>query len=168
MAYSTMANGGTSYYPRLVSKVLNQDGTPVLDGNGKIAVPEEPKVRADFRSEISPADIELERRGFWKVVNEDGGTGGQRPLEQRAGGGKTGTAQASFHGRKDTIAVVCWAPFEHPKYTIAVMVQGGGTAAASPAPLPENSGTVARPRRREVRHAESRGWRPRERIIHFK
>jgi len=43
MAYSVVANGGTSYYPRLVKKVSNQDGTPVLDENGKIAVPEEPK-----------------------------------------------------------------------------------------------------------------------------
>ena len=31
MAYSTIANGGISYYPRLVRKVLNQDGTPALD-----------------------------------------------------------------------------------------------------------------------------------------
>src|SRR5205085_1887394 len=39
MAYATVANGGISYYPRLIDKVLNQDGTPALDENGKIAVP---------------------------------------------------------------------------------------------------------------------------------
>jgi penicillin-binding protein 2 len=135
MAYSAIANGGISYYPRLVRKALNQDGTPVLDGNGKIAVPEEPKVRADFRNEISPADMELERRGFWKVVNEDGGTGGRARLSNVQVAGKTGTAQATYHGREDTIAwFICWAPFEQPKYTIAVMVQGG-----------EHGGSVAGP-----------------------
>jgi penicillin-binding protein 2 len=135
MAYSTIANRGTSYYPRLVKKVLNQDGTPVLDENGKIAVPEEPKVHADFRSEISPEDMELERRGFWKVVNETGGTGGRARLSNVQVAGKTGTAQAKYHGREDTIAwFVCWAPFDQPKYTVAVMVQGG-----------EHGGSVAGP-----------------------
>jgi penicillin-binding protein 2 len=135
MAYSVVANGGTSYYPRLVKKVSNQDGTPARDENSKIAVPEEPKVHADFRSEISPTDMELERRGFWKVVNEDGGTGGRARLSNVQVAGKTGTAQATYHGRQDTIAwFVCWAPFEQPKYTIAVMVQGG-----------EHGGSVAGP-----------------------
>jgi penicillin-binding protein 2 len=135
MAYSTIANGGISYYPRLVKKVLNQNGTPALDENGKIAVAEEPKVHADFRNEISPEDMELERRGFWKVVNEDGGTGGRARLSNVQVAGKTGTAQATYHGREDTIAwFVCWAPFEQPKYTIAVMVQGG-----------EHGGSVAGP-----------------------
>ena len=48
MAYSTVANRGISYYPRLVKKVLNQDGTPALDLDGKIAVPDQPKIHADF------------------------------------------------------------------------------------------------------------------------
>jgi penicillin-binding protein 2 len=135
MAYSAIANGGISYYPRLVKKVLNQDGTPVLDESGKIAVPDEPKVHADFRQEISPADIELARRGFWKVVNEGGGTGGRAHLSNVQVAGKTGTAQAKYHGREDTIAwFICWAPFEQPKYTVAVMVQGG-----------EHGGSVAGP-----------------------
>jgi penicillin-binding protein 2 len=135
MAYSTIANGGISYYPRLVKKVLNQNGTPALDENGKIAVPEEPKVHADFRGEISREDMELERRGFWKVVNEDGGTGGRARLSNVQVAGKTGTAQATYHGREDTIAwFICWAPFDQPKYTVAVMVQGG-----------EHGGSVAGP-----------------------
>jgi penicillin-binding protein 2 len=126
MAYATIANGGISYYPRLVKKVLNQDGTPVLDENGKIAVPDEPKMHADFRPEVSPADLEMERRGFWKVVNEGGGTGGRARMSNVQVAGKTGSAQASDRGREGIIAwFVCWAPFEQPKYTIAVMVEAG-------------------------------------------
>jgi penicillin-binding protein 2 len=136
MSYATLANKGTSYYPRLVKKVLNQDGTPVLDGKGKIAVPEQPRVHADFHGEVSPEDIELARKGFWKVVNEDGGTGGRARLSNVQVAGKTGTAQATDHGRKDTIAwFICWAPFEQPKYTIAVMVQGGEHGGSVAAPI---------------------------------
>ena len=49
MAYATLANRGISYYPRLVEKVLNQDGTPVFDEEGNPVVPS-PCVRSDFRT----------------------------------------------------------------------------------------------------------------------
>src|SRR5260370_25134106 len=135
MGYGAVANRGISYYPRLVKKVLNKDGTPVLDEDGKIAVHDQPKVHADFRTEVSPADIELERHGFWNVVNADGGTGGRARLKGVQVAGKTGTAQAKYKGKQDTISwFVCWAPFDNPKYTVAVMVQGG-----------EHGGSVACP-----------------------
>ena len=136
MAYSTIANGGISYYPRMVDRVLNQDGTPVLDADGKIAVPQTPKLHADFRSEFAPDQIELVRRGFWKVVNEDGGTGHAARLEKVEVAGKTGTAQAMLNGKKDTVAwFCCFAPYDHPRYTVVVMVQGGfghGGSVAAP------------------------------------
>ena len=34
MAYATIANGGMCYYPRLVDKILKQDGSPVFDEQG--------------------------------------------------------------------------------------------------------------------------------------
>jgi len=126
MAYTAAANGGVCYYPRLVDKVLNQDGSPVLDENGKIAVPKTPRVRTDLRNEFTPDQIELVRKGLWKVVNEDGGTGSAARLKAWQVAGKTGTAQATDHGHKDTIAwFACFAPFDRPKYVVAVMVQGG-------------------------------------------
>ena len=48
-----------------------------------------PRVRADLRSEVSPEEIELVRRkGLWKVVNEDGGTGGRARMKDCGGGGE--------------------------------------------------------------------------------
>src|SRR6059036_1160237 len=135
MAYATIANGGVCYYPRLVDRVLKQDGSPVLEEHGNVAVPQTPRVRSDLRQEISPDKIELVRKGLWKVVNEDGGTGGRARLKDWVVAGKTGTAQATDRGHKDTVAwFACFAPFEHPKYVAAVMVQGG-----------EHGGSVAGP-----------------------
>jgi penicillin-binding protein 2 len=125
MAYATAANGGTCYYPRLVDKVLNQDGSPVLDEHGKPAVSQTPRVRSDLRRVVSPQDIDLVRKGLWKVVNEDGGTGGRARLKDVVVAGKTGTAQATDRGHEENVAwFACFAPFDHPKYVVAVMVQG--------------------------------------------
>jgi penicillin-binding protein 2 len=135
MAYSAIANGGISYYPRLVDRVLMQDGSPALDEQGKTAVPQAPKVHADLRNTFTPQQIELVRRGFWKVVNEDGGTGGVARLKDVEVAGKTGTAQAMLNGKKDTVAwFCCFAPFDHPQYVVVAMVQGG-----------EHGGSVAGP-----------------------
>lgn len=136
MAYATIANGGISYYPRLVDRVLNQDGSPVLDADGKIAVSQTPKLHMDFRNDFTPQQIELVRHGFWKVVNESGGTGSIARMKDVQVAGKTGTAQAMLNGKKDTIAwFCCFAPYDHPRYTIAVMVQGGEHGGSVAAPI---------------------------------
>jgi penicillin-binding protein 2 len=125
MAYAAIANGGTCYYPRLVDRVLNQDGTPLVNEHGQPVVSQTPRVRSDLRREVSPQDIELVRKGLWKVVNEDGGTGGRARLKDWLVAGKTGTAQASFRGHEENVAwFTCYAPFDAPKYVVTVMVQG--------------------------------------------
>ncbi len=124
MAYATIANGGVCYYPRLVDKVLKQDGSPLLDEQGNPAAPP-PRVRSDLRQEIPPDRIELVRKGLWKVVNEGGGTGGRAHLQDWVVAGKTGTAQATERGHEENVAwFACFAPFDHPKYVVVVMVQG--------------------------------------------
>lgn len=126
MAYSVVANGGVAYSPRLVDQVLNQEGQPVLDGSGNPVWPRTPTVRADLRNEVSPEQIEAVRQGLWKVVNEDGGTGSTARLKGVVVAGKTGSAQASERGKKETIAwFACFAPFDKPKYVVVTMVQGG-------------------------------------------
>src|SRR6516165_3498715 len=124
MAYSPMETVGVCYYPRLIDRVLKQDGSAVLDDQGNPAAPP-PRVRSDLRQEISPDKIELVRKGFWKVVNEDGGTGGRARLKDWVVAGKTGTAQATDRGHEENVAwFACFAPFDHPKYVVVVMVQG--------------------------------------------
>src|SRR6476646_1110245 len=125
LAYAPVATGGISYYPRLVDRVLNQDGSPTLDHDGKIAVPQTPRVHADLREDFTPEQIELVRRGLWKVVNEDGGTGRVARLNGVQGAGKTGTAEVTVNGKPANVAWFCsFAPYDHPKYVSAVMVQG--------------------------------------------
>jgi len=124
MAYATIANGGVCYYPRLIDRVLRQDGSPVIDDQGNPAAPP-PRARSDLRQEISPDQIELVRKGFWKVVNEEGGTGGRARLKDWVVAGKTGTAQATERGHEENVAwFACFAPYDHPKYVVVVMVQG--------------------------------------------
>ena len=94
------------------------------------------KLHADFRNELTPEQIEIVRRGFWEVVNEDGGTGSIARMEDVQVAGKTGTAQAMLNGKKDTVAwFCCFAPYDHPRYTIVVMVQGGEHGGSVAAPI---------------------------------
>ncbi len=135
MVYATVGNGGVSYYPRLIKDVVGADGSPLRNERGAPVISQTPRVHGDLRNEIRPEQIELARRGLWKVVNEDGGTGSKARLPGVQVAGKTGTAQAMLDGKKDNCAwFVCFAPYDHPRYAIAVMVQGsaghGGSVAA--------------------------------------
>jgi penicillin-binding protein 2 len=134
VAYAAVGNGGVVYEPRLVKKVLDQNGRDVLDEEGKVAVPDQPKIHTDLRQTLAPQQIDEVRQGLWKVVNEAGGTGSKAKMKNIVVAGKTGTAQASDRGKKGYIAwFCCFAPFDHPRYAIAVMVEdglhGGGVAA---------------------------------------
>ena len=133
MVYAALGNGGVAYQPRLVKSVVGADGKPILNEKGQPVVSPNPKVRGDLRFDIGSAQIEQARRALLSVVNE-GGTGGRARLPNVLVAGKTGSAQAMTDGKSDTIAwFACFAPYNAPKYTVAVMVQGGkggGTVAA--------------------------------------
>lgn len=136
MAYAAVANGGVSYYPRLVRTVVTPDGKPFLDEDGQPAIPDEPKIRADLRDQFSKQQLDLVRLGLWKVANEAGGTGASARPKNAIIAAKTGTAQAWRPGKiEDDISwFCCFAPYDKPRYAICVMVNGG-----------EHGGTVAAP-----------------------
>jgi penicillin-binding protein 2 len=70
------------------------------------------------------------------VVNEPGGTGSRAKVPNVVVAGKTGSAQAMTDGKSDTIAwFACFAPYENPRYAVAVMVQGGKGGGVVAAPI---------------------------------
>jgi penicillin-binding protein 2 len=136
MAYSAIANGGIAYEPRLVKTVLKPNGDPVLDENGQVAVPDQPKIRGDLRNEVTKEQIDMVRRGLWLVCNDPSGTGAKARVKGIVVAGKTGTAQATDRGRKEHIAwFACFAPFDKPRYVIITMVQSGEHGGSVAAPI---------------------------------
>ncbi len=135
MVYAALANGGIAYQPRLVKSVVGADGKPILNEKGQPVVSPNPKVRRDLRFDVGSAQIEQARRALYSVVNE-GGTGGRARLPNVAVAGKTGSAQAMTDGKSDTIAwFAAFAPYNAPKYVVAIMVQGGKGGGAVAAPI---------------------------------
>ena len=141
MISATLANGGTSYCPRLVSRVLDADGNDVRDANGNLVVPVEPKIRADLRQMgLSAGDVEVVRQGMWKVVNEAGGTGKNARIKGVEVAGKTGTAQFWRQQGKERVKdnhvwFICFAPYKAPKFAVCVMIQGAKSGGGVAAPV---------------------------------
>ncbi|MDP9291980.1 MAG: penicillin-binding protein 2 [Verrucomicrobiota bacterium] len=137
MVAATLANRGISYQPRLIDRVLDQQGEPVLDGNGNPAVPPTARVRTNLHDMgISEQQVELVRRGMWKVVNDEGGTAKIARLPGVEVAGKTGTAQFWRGNKKDNHTwFISFAPYDKPKYAVCVFVQGAKAGGLVSAPI---------------------------------
>jgi penicillin-binding protein 2 len=130
MVVAAVANGGTSYYPRLIDKVVSQDG--------KVLLQEPAKVRANLITEggLTVEQIEKVRLGMKKVVNEGGGTAGKARIKDMEVAGKTGTAQFWRNGKKDNHTwFIAFAPYDKPKYAVCVIVQGAKSGGGVSAPI---------------------------------
>ena len=128
MIAATVANGGISYQPSLVYQIQESDGT---------AVRRPEKIRGDLTkaNKLSSDQVEIVRKGMWRVVN-DSGTGTRAKVPGVTVAGKTGTAQAWTEGKKDDNAwFIAFAPYEHPKLALAVLVQGGKAGGEVAAPI---------------------------------
>jgi penicillin-binding protein 2 len=139
MVTATIANRGISYEPRLVNRVLDQQGQDVKGDDGKLVVSPEPKVRANLReSGISESQIEAVRDGMKRVVAT--GTGKKAQIKGVTVAGKTGTAQfwRENEGKKikdNHTWFICFAPYEEPKFAITVFVQGAKSGGGVSAPI---------------------------------
>jgi len=137
-AFSTFANGGTLWRPRLVKYIESTDG--------KIYKEFLPEKRGELK--LSPKTVEILNSALWGVVNEPGGTGHAARMLNVDVCGKTGTSQVlglpedekarrmkkigAFY--KDHALFVCYAPLKNPEIAVAVILEnaGGGGAVAAP------------------------------------
>lgn len=129
MVAATVANGGTVYRPSLIYQVQEADGS-ILRRPAKI--------RGELMHDngLTNDQIEMVRKGMWRVVNDQGGTGAKARVPGVMVAGKTGTAQFWRDGEKDNHTwFIAFAPYEKPKIALAVLVQGAKAGGQVPAPI---------------------------------
>ncbi len=129
---ATVANGGKSWSPHLLKRVMDHDHA-VLENP--------PSLRGDMSASVKPEEIEVIRKGMWKVVNDPSGTGKGARITGVEVAGKTGTAQ---NWRLDEKRVkhddnhtwfICFAPYKEPKFAVTVLVQNGKSGGSCAAPV---------------------------------
>jgi penicillin-binding protein 2 len=129
MVAATMANWGTSYYPRLVDKVAARDGSVIRQ--------EPVRVRSSLLEHgFTIEGLDTVRKGLWDVVNRGGGTAPGARIKNYTVAGKTGTAQFWRRGIPDNhVWFISFAPYDKPRYAVCVMVNGGASGGGVAAPI---------------------------------
>lgn len=136
-AVSTLANGGTKYTPHLTL------ATEDVVTRSRKPVPVEPPVNLGFK----PENVDVVRQAMYGVTTN--GTASR--VFAGAGylsGGKTGTAQAVSLGKRerydarkmeehqrDHSLYIAFAPVDHPRVALAVIVENAGWGGTSAAPI---------------------------------
>jgi penicillin-binding protein 2 len=123
-AYAALANGGTLYSPRI--------GKALVSPSGHVDQLINPPVLAHVPA--SKRTLSYIRDALAGVVTSGTAAGAFAgfPLNKVCVAGKTGTAQ-SF-GNNATSVFASFAPCQHPKYVVLVMLPGAGYGAAGAAP----------------------------------
>ena len=133
---ATLANGGTLYRPRIVSKVESVNTGVVREYGPEI-------IR---KIDIKPSTLELVRNALADVVRSPAGTGGAARSNVVQIAGKTGTAQVvEMKGgyikteqlaylNRDHAWFVSYAPVDDPQIAVVVMVEHGGHGGSAAAP----------------------------------
>jgi penicillin-binding protein 2 len=120
--YAALVNGGTVYQPHLLKEIRSVEGrsTP----KGKTILSHLP---------FSNSTLEILKQGLVEAVNSPYGTGGLARIPDIVVGGKTGTAQ-NPHGREHAW-FVGFAPADHPRIVVAVLVEQAGHGGTYAAPI---------------------------------
>ncbi len=121
---AALANGGTLWKPRLVERI--DSANAVVNEIAAEPAPEGPQ--------WVERHIRTIRAGMRDAVNEPDGSGKRAKLQDVVVAAKTGTAEYGVKGsgRKMTW-MIAFAPFEDPRYAVALLVEdgvSGGTTAA--------------------------------------
>jgi penicillin-binding protein 2 len=123
-AYAALANGGTLYSPRI--------GEELISPSGKVVKKIRPPVLR--RLPVAGSTLAYIRDALEDVITQ--GTAASAfagfPLSKVCVAGKTGTAQA--YGRLATSVFASYAPCDHPKYVVLMMIPDSGYGADVSAP----------------------------------
>jgi penicillin-binding protein 2 len=123
-AYAALANGGTLYSPRVGEALLSADGkvvqkiTPPVVGHLPVAKSTLAYMRTALQGVVTSGTAAGAFAGF--------------PLNTVCVAGKTGTAQV--FGNLATSVFASFAPCNHPKYVVVVMIPNSGFGADVSAP----------------------------------
>lgn len=119
-----IANGGKGFKPRILSKVLDENGQTIFENKPEILVD-------NFLSQKS---VKIVQEGMRQTVLE----GSARQLNDLSisSAGKTGTSQFDGSNPSRTHAwFTVYAPFEDPEIVITVLVEAGGEGHAVAVPV---------------------------------
>ncbi|MBC7286786.1 MAG: penicillin-binding protein 2 [Armatimonadetes bacterium] len=126
MATAAVANGGRLYKPQIVSRI---DWPDWMERQPTFAQPE-----VVSRIPVSPKTLELVRRAMRLAVASPQGTGRALASFPIPAAGKTGSAE--HIPKQPTHAwFVCFAPYDAPRYAVAVFVERGGHGGSVAAPI---------------------------------
>lgn len=125
-AYAAAVNGGNLIEPRVVDRVLDQDGAAVVINERNVA--QSVGFDVDTAASLREAMGRVVSRGTASAAFAEMG-------ELRSViGGKTGTAQMGGD-RDDTAWFVGVAPLEDPQYVVVVVIEEGGSGGQIAAPV---------------------------------
>ena len=132
VAYSAIANGGTVYWPRLVTRIDPQD--PAVHGT----ITNFPAGLVRERIGVSGRNLRILHEAMLAETEDPEGTGGLARVPGLHICGKTGTAEImDEHNRKTgrTTWFASFAPYEKPRYAVVVMVEDGTFGGPSCGPI---------------------------------
>ncbi len=123
-AYAALANGGTLYSPRI--------GEELLSPSGQVVKKIKPRVLGHLPA--SKTTLAYIRSALQGVITSGtaAGTFAGFPLGKVCVAGKTGTAQV--FGRNSTSNFASYAPCNHPKYVVVMMIPDAGYGADASGP----------------------------------
>ena len=123
---ATLATGGIMPTPNILYKVVNNQGATV-------ATYQPPPPR---KIVVDQSNLDKVKIGMFNVIHAKYGTGRKAKVEGLHAAGKTGTAQVkSRKGDTQNAWFICFAPFENPKISMAVMVEGGESGGEAAVPI---------------------------------
>jgi penicillin-binding protein 2 len=128
-AYAAMVNGGTLWRPRVLDRMVDEDGNVVFVN--------EPEALAEI--DLDPRTVAFVKEDLRLVVNGPAGTARAafddlNAIIRSRIGGKTGTAEIFKDEDVDTAWFVGVTPIDDPEYVVVIVIDQGGSGGAIAAP----------------------------------